>query len=174
MKKTKNKIFAGLILIISACGGKNQTADDGVYFQDFDNLHFWGHDEWNLTNEMAHSGDFSAKTDSNAEYSQTFEMDFKYAQSKGYKAMKVNAWIYVDNMNSKAGLVSSVESASGGAAYESADIKNFITAPKQWEKINVFLKFPEHAPDGSKIKVYLWSPNKSKIFLDDVTIKFEK
>ena len=168
--------IAGLLsmVLFVSCSTKNQTADDGVYFQDFDNLHFWGHDEWNITGAKAHSGDYSARTDSNAEYSQTFEMDFAYAQSKGYRALEVSAWLFVPNMNAKGGLVTSIEAASGGSAYESADIKNFITAPNQWEKISGFLKFPEKAPEGSKIKVYLWSPNKSEIFLDDVTVKFLK
>ncbi len=174
MKKILQKLSIVSLLFIASCGDKNQTADDGIYFQDFDNLRFWARDEWNLTNEMAHSGDFSAKTDSNAEYSQTFQMEYSYAKSKGYKAVQVTAWLYVTNMNAKAGLVASVESASGSAAYESADIINFITAPNQWEKISVFLKLPESAPDGSNIKVYLWSPNKGKIFMDDVTVKLAK
>lgn len=174
MKNIFQLLGVASILFITSCSDKNLTADDGVYFQDFDNLRFWGHDEWNLTNEKAHSGDFSARTDSSTEYSQTFEMVFSYAKSKGYKAMQVTAWLYVDNMNAKAGLVASVESSSGSAAYQSADIKNFITAPNQWEKISVYLKLPESAPDNANIKVYLWSPNKAKIFMDDVSIKLVK
>ena len=174
MQNIFQKLSIISLFFIASCGGSNQTADDGVYFQDFDNVRFWARDEWNITNEKAHSGDFSARTDSVAEYSQTFQMEYSYAKSKGYKAIQVTAWLFVTDMNAKAGLVASVESSGGSAAYESADIKNFITAPNQWEKISVFLKLPENAPDGSNIKVYLWSPNRTKIFMDDVTVKLAK
>ena len=147
---------------------------DGIYFQDFDNLYWWSNDQWNLTSEKAHSGDFSARTDSLNEFSQTFAMDYDYALAKKCSAIQVSAWICVTNMNAKAGLVVSVESAKGAAAYESVDIKNFITAPNQWDEVAATLKLPEKAPEGSKIKVYLWSPSKTKIFLDDVTIKLVK
>ena len=174
MKKLQTLLVSLVIILITACGGKNLTAEDGVYFQDFDNLRCWARDQWNITGEMAHSGDFSARTDSSTEFSQTFQMEFSYAKAKGYKSVEVTGWIYLYNMNAKASLVCSVENASGNLAYESADVKNFITAPNQWEKISVLLKLPENAPHGSDLKVYLWSPNKSKIFLDDVTIKFSR
>ena len=174
MKQLQTILFSLIIIFITACGGKNQTADDGVYFQDFDNLRCWATDQWNLTGEKAHSGDFSARTDTSTEYSQTFQMEYSYAKAKGYKSVQVAGWFYVTNMSAKGSLVCSVESAGGSPAYESADLKNFITAPNQWEKITVSLKLPENAPDGAKLKVYLWSPNKSKIFLDDVTIKLTK
>ena len=174
MKNIFQKLSIVSMFLVASCGSDNQTADDGVYFQDFDNLKMWGRDEWNLNSEIAHSGDFSAKTDTNMEYSQTFEMDYGYAKSKGYKAMQVTAWLYVTNMNAKASLVSSIESSAGSSAYETADIKNFITAPNHWEKISTFLKFPEKVMEGSRLKVYLWSPNKAKIYVDDVTVKLAK
>jgi hypothetical protein len=163
-----------LLVFFTSCGINYPTADEGVYFQDFDNLKMWGGDQWNLTNEKAHSGSYAARTDSTYEYSQTFSMDFKEAKSKGYKAIEVSAWVFVTNADAKAGIIASVESSAGSTAYMSADVKDFITAPNQWEKGIVFLKLPETAPEGAKIKVYLWSPNKAKIFIDDVTVQFHK
>jgi hypothetical protein len=174
MEKKLQTFIICCLLFIASCGDKNLTVDNGVYFQDFDNLEMWARDQWNLTNEIAHSGNYSARTDSNAEYSQTFELDYAVAKAKGFKSMQVTAWLYADKIDPKAGLVTSVETGSGAVAYASSDIKNYIAAPKQWEKISCSLNLPDSASDDSKIKVYLCSPGKAKIFMDDVTVKFLK
>jgi hypothetical protein len=165
---------ATLLTLFTACKDKCLTSDDGVYFQDFDNLKMWARDEWNLTDERAHSGRYAAHTDSAFQYSQTFEMSFNEAKSKGYKAIEVSAWVFAASDNAKAGVVASVESSSGTKAYETADLKNFSKGPNQWDKAIVFLKLPESAPEDAKIKVYLWSPAKSKVYIDDVFVQLHK
>jgi hypothetical protein len=172
----KLKLFSLTIVLISlySCGNKYPTADDGVYFQDYDNL--WMFDKnVAVTSGVAHSGNYSAYTDSSREYSQTFEMDYRYAREKGYKALKVSAWVYTNGADAKGNLVASVEGGGGTpAAYESAELNNFIERPKEWTMITSFLKFPDKAPDGAVIKVYLWAPKKHKIYLDDMLIELVK
>jgi hypothetical protein len=163
-----------VLTLLASCGDKYVTADEGVYFQDFDNVKMWARDQWNLSTEQKHSGDYAAFTDSTHEYSQTFEMGYSYAKSKGYKAIKVSAWIFSDAPDVKAGLVTSVESSAGSSAYESADFKNFIQAPKEWTRLTTFFKLPENAPDDAKIKVYVWAPKRQKSFMDDIELKFVK
>ena len=71
--KRLSVIFLSSLLLI-ACSDVNKTADDGIYFQDFDNLKMWTHDP-QVTGSKAHSGYYSTFTDSTHEYSQTFEMN---------------------------------------------------------------------------------------------------
>lgn len=161
-------------LILVGCNNSTKkTADNAYYFQDFDNLRMWSRDEL-LTNEQAHSGSFSTYTDPTHEYSQTFEMGIDYAKSKGYKSVTVTAWCNIPSPDSKAGFITSIDGPSGSIFYEGTELKSFLVNPNTWGKVSKFFKIPDNAKPDSKIKIYLWSPNKQKAFLDDVEIKFEK
>lgn len=169
MIKISNYIIAILILF-SGC--RKSSVDKGVYFQNFDDIKMWIRDPQNITDEKARSGKYSTKADANNEYSQTFEMDFAYAQSKGYKKMKVSAWCFLTTTNAKAGLVASVEAPEKTLRYNAAAFEEYLNAPKEWGKIMTEVNLPDSAPANSKIKVYCWSPNKQKVFMDDVEIQF--
>lgn len=162
--------MCGLILL--GCNNSPKNADSGFFFQDFDNLKMWTHEQ-TVTGEKAHSGSFSTFTDSMHEYSQTFEMELDYAKSKGYKSVTITAWCYMENKDAKVSVVGSIESAAGSSAYESADLRSFLTKPNTWGQVTKFLKLPDVPTPGSRIKVYMWAPEKNKAFMDDVTIKFE-
>jgi hypothetical protein len=43
-----------------------------------------------------------------------------------------------------------------------------------WGQYTTYLKFPALVPPDCKIKVYLWSSQKQKAWMDDVTIEFDK
>jgi len=159
-------------LILFGCNSSTKTAENGYYFQDFDNLRMWSHDE-QLSNSTAHSGSYSTYTDSMHEYSQTFEMDLDYAKTKGYKSVTVTAWCLMDSPSTNAGLVTSIDGEKGSVFYESVDLKSFLSGTNTWGKINKHFKLPDTATPGNKIKIYLWSPQKQRAYLDDVEIKFD-
>lgn len=161
-----------LISVLTSCT-RSRTVDDGSYFEDFDNLKHWNHDA-KVTNEMAHSGSYAAYTDSFNDFSQTFEMEYGFAKSKKYRTMMVSAWCYKTLDDPKAGLVASVESPEKQLSYSSSDLSKSMSEVNQWEQVSVFLELPGQAPEHSKIKVYLWSPGKNKVYMDDVLIEFGK
>lgn len=174
MKTHFNILITGFFaLCLSSCSNKFKSADEGYYSQDFDNLKMWTRDQL-LTNEHAHSGNYSAYTDSTHEFSQTFEMDFNYAKSKGYTNLRFAAWCYVASADPKAGLIASVESPEKSLAYGGIDLTTAISEVLKWQKVSGYLKFPETAPEGTKIKIYLWSPKKQKVFVDDIELQFGK
>ena len=86
--KTIFYLPALFLLILSSCSRNNHTVDDGYYFENFDNLKMWTHDV-RVTDERAHSGSYSAYTDSLSDYSATFEMDLSFARSKGYRSLNI-------------------------------------------------------------------------------------
>jgi len=159
-----------LCLFLSACA-RNKKLKEGYYFEDFDSLHFWNH-ETAVTRESAHSGDYAAFTDSSHEFSQAFEMENRYALSKGFKSLSVQGWCRKATSDARGLFIVSVESAGNKIASAQADLSS--VKEEDWEKVCMDLQLPEKAPEDSKIKIALWSPEKDKLFLDDVEIAFKK
>jgi hypothetical protein len=162
-----------LSLIFNSCKSKIKTVDDGYFFQDFDNFKYWDYYNARVTNEQAHSGSYSAFTDSTHD-TQNFAVDFDFAKSKGYKNMNVTAWCYLAEPSPKSNFVASVEAPDTTLVWESVDLQSVLTSTNVWGKVSKSIKLPENAPGGTKIKVYVFSTTKTKIFMDDVEIQFSK
>jgi hypothetical protein len=159
-------------LFFFSCTKKMKSVDDGYFFQDFDNLKYWNPDA-RVTNEQAHSGSYSAYTDSIHD-THNFKMDFNYAKSHGFRSMTVTAWCYLAAPSPKSNFVASVEAPDKAILWESVDLESVLPSTNVWGKISKSIKLPEDAPGGTNIKVYVTSATKSKIFLDDVEIQFSK
>jgi hypothetical protein len=171
-RRTSVFLFLAGLFFLQACANR-KSPNDGYYFENFDNLHGWNRDAL-LSDEQAYSGNYALMADSLHEFSQTFDMDYHYAYSRGFRSMTVKAWGYKEVRDAAGGLVVSLESPSGRSAYASSDFSTALLQPRHWEKISLFLQFPDTAGDNSRIKIYIWSPHKSKMFVDDVTIQFNK
>jgi hypothetical protein len=159
---------------LASCRHEAVDADRHAYSQDFDNLKMWTRGAA-VTDEQAHSGKYSAYTDENREFSQTFEMSFDYARSKGYSGASVSAWCMMADFDCKAALVASIESPEGNhPVYLATPLTDFLKMPMAWGRYKTFLKFPAVVPPECKIKVYLSSPQRQKAWMDDVIIQFHR
>jgi hypothetical protein len=156
-----------------SCSGNQKTSDDGYYFQDFDNLKMWDNNA-RVTNEEAHSGHFSVFTDSLNEFSQTFEINYDDVIKKGYKKIAVSAWSMKKTYDAYGTLVISIESPEKKIAYASFELIKVLKKPSAWYPVSIDLNLPQQSPPNTKIKVYLWSPKKEKIYMDDTRIVFTK
>ena len=164
-------LFSFSVLLFSCSG--NRPVDDGIYFQDFDNLRLWDRNIL-ISDEKAHSGKYSIFTDSLNEFSQTFEMTYNDAMAKGFKKISAKGWCLKGTSDTKAVFVLSIDGPDKNIAYASVDLGTFLKSPDSWEEASAKLIMPTKVPSESKIKVYLWSPNRQKAFMDDVEIKFSK
>jgi hypothetical protein len=162
-----------VITILFSCS-KMKTTDDGFYFQDFDNLKMWERNPRVTNAVVAHSGKYCGYTDSEFEFSQTFEMDYEYAKSFGYKSMSVTAWCMKPAMDTKASLVVAIGTYDQNIHYVSKDLGLDLTKIDTWEKISFEVEFPNDNLANSTIKIYLYTPNKQKAYMDDVEIEFKK
>jgi hypothetical protein len=174
-KKTiTSRLYLILItaLLFSACRN-NKTAGDGYYFQDFDNLKMWERNP-RVTDAVAHSGHYSAYTNSEYDFSQTFEMDYDYAKSLGYKGMIINAWCMKTVSEIKTGFVAAIGTPEQNSHYVSTDLGTALTEVNTWQKVTNKVEFPNTTLEKSTIKIYLFSPNREKSYVDDVEIEFTK
>jgi hypothetical protein len=158
-------------ILITSCAW-NKSVDDGYYFEDFDNLKMWDNSS-QVTNECSHSGKYCTYTDDAHPFSQIFEMDLS-PETKKYKSIQVTAWCRKTNKDSKVKLVASFESHGQTLQQQALNFADALELENTWINLVLFLKFPEQIPDGSKVKVYAFSPEKEKAFVDDVRIEFRK
>lgn len=167
--------LAGVILAVfflTSCSNE-KTVDNGYYFENFDNLKYWGYGE-KISNETAHSKPYAAYTDSQNEFSLTFKMEGAVVKSKGYKHVNISAWCYKLTGNSTAGLIVSVEGAEKKFVRQTFDLATQLEKTNTWEFISTVVDLPDENSGDYSIAVYLWSPQKEKAFLDDVTLEFIK
>jgi hypothetical protein len=165
-------ILSGLFLI-SSCKNKSKSVRDGYYFQDFDNLKMWDASAI-VTKTQAHSGFYSTYTDSLHEYSQTFEMDYGDAKSKGYNTLTVEGWCMNTLDNTNANLVVTIGPADKNVVYNSISLAEVLPKSNTWNKVAINVGFPGDVPENSKIKIYLYAPSRQLAYLDDVEVQFAK
>ncbi len=138
----KHLLILTFCSLFISCKRSIHSSESDTYFQDFDNLKMWTHDAA-VTEEQAHSGKYAAYTDENREFSQTFEMSFDYARSKGYSGASVSAWCMMADFDCKAALVTSIESPDGNhPVYLSFPLTDFLKKPMAWGQYKTYLKFP--------------------------------
>jgi hypothetical protein len=167
------KLVLFVFLFLSASCTLKKSVDEGCYFENFDNLKMWDRGVI-VTDEISHSGSYCTYTDSTHEFSQTFEMDFLYAKSKGYKSINVSAWCFKVTDECKAGFIVSIENPLKDPIIKSYDLAHALEVKNTWINLFVKMDLPDVLPVGSKIKVYCWAPKGEKIFMDDVEIQFVK
>jgi len=170
-RNTSWKISLGILLCLSACG--KGEVDDGVYFQNFDNLLWWTRNA-SVSYEQVHSGGYSAYVDSAHEFSHTFEMDYEFAKEKKFRRAQITAWCFKPKREAQVGLVASLEAPGKQVAVASLDFQKDLEVSETWLNVVLFLDIPQQAPSGTKFKVYLYSPHGDKGFMDDVKISFQK
>jgi len=176
MKKTQIVIQVILFLFISfltASCSLNEKNDEGNYYQDFDNLKMWDRNS-QVTNERAHSGKYCTYTDSSHEFSQTFEIDLASDLSQRYKSVQVTAWCMKVKKDTKAVLGVRLENQGKVLVTETSNFDEALELPDTWINQVLILKFPKDAPADCRIKVFCWSPDKEKAFVDDVGIELRK
>ena len=165
-------LFLAAGLVSTSCNSR-KTVDQGLYYENFDNLRYWSHDV-SVTSEKAHSGKWAAFTDSSHEFSQKFAMEYPYIILKGYQSVTVSAWVYKTGAGDEGKLVASLESHGTKHAYIESDLSTSVKDAGKWEQVSCYLKIPDNAPGIDNLEVYLWSPQRHKIFLDDLSINLHK
>ena len=172
MKSLKISRLLLVIVFIASC--KSKTIDNGYYSQNFDDIKIWAGDQRTLSNNVAHSGEWSSKMDANNEFSLGFVMDMKKINEKGYKKVKASAWGYLSESDAKTSFVITVDGADKPIAYSADDFRNFIKGPKTWGRITARLTLPDLKGKDAVVKVYALTSNKKEAYVDDFEIQFEK
>lgn len=163
--------FVLLGILYTSCAWDRKNPEHGYYYQDFDNFYKWDHSS-QITPIYAHSGEYCTYVDSLHPYSMTFKDHYKLAKIKGYKKMKVSAWLMSNEPVKETSIVASISYPDSEAVYKAINIKNMMPYKSAWTQVKMELDIPQDLPENLLIKFYLWSHKKERVFMDDVEVEF--
>lgn len=126
----------------------------------------------NICSESYAPEQFYACTGKNNEFSYTISFPLNEILKKGF----VKAAISCDIMNGGKGddgrWVVSLEPVFNESFYKETWIKYHAPIPGKWFSVNEVIIFPDNISDGTELKIYIWSPDKNKYFMDNLSVKF--
>jgi hypothetical protein len=149
----------------------NQTKSS-EFFNDCEGNIPWGNME-SLTSEKAFSGEKSSKTGMNREYSITFQYPIKNLPDS-LKHVSIDFKLLQSELNPNASLTFEIRDKDFAPHITGVPISNLSNTVQKWEDINYLFTLPPDFYNGEAIKIYLFNPTNSIIYIDDIKIKFEK
>ncbi len=157
-------IIIGLVFV--AC---NRPVRE-IYLQKFDNDSLKGNPQ--ICVGSAFSGDQQVCTGPGQEFSYTMSFPIESLKAKGIFRARVSAMVKKGRHDSDGRLVVSLEPVFNEDYYFESFLKYKAPMPGKWYEVKEVMVFPESIPEGTMLKIYLWSPQKKVNYLDDLKIEF--
>ena len=125
-----------------------------------------------LSKEVAHSGKISSAIDSLNPYSFGLNAAFSSIGDTIPMSVDVSFWAYTTKPGVNANLVFTIDSVNKGLHWEGIKLHDSIKVANQWKEIKVHLKIPKHVLPSDVIKIYVWSMDPAKCYIDDMKFVF--
>lgn len=165
--------FVLLLVFLLSCLEENVSEQFIVQQNDFESMLGWSDvDPGRLLRGNAHSGNYSALTDSNHPYSLGFIRKLREITDHPVKRIEINAWVLSKSLDSKAGLVLSIETDGKSQFYKGVDVLDSIQATQKWYPLRCGFNLPSDLNMDHEVRVYLWNQGKDTVLVDDIEIKF--
>lgn len=173
------KKFFNIFLVLSAvafmcaCSGNDENIivnNKIAYSSDMEYEKWMGGDK--LVKDIAHSGKYSSRLDSNNAYSFGFTQLLSEIGDTIPKVVSVNFWLHYPEIGISSQLVISIDSAGKNIFWLGHPLKDSISQPNQWKEIKTSFTLPENLQPDNKINIYVWSNDKRTFYMDDLTISF--
>jgi hypothetical protein len=173
-------LIASMLIIASCNSPKQPGTSDGSYSKIFftgmdnpDSLAKVSNSNWKnmstLVETSAHSGKYCSKIDSVNQFSFLFESAFSLIEHKVPKQVKVSAYCYGLQPESKARLVVSVK---GDKYYKAYVADSLFVTPGEWHKIESTYNLPDKLDIYDVVKVYAMNNKTGELLVDDLRIEF--
>lgn len=143
------------------------------FFNNCDEGLTWGQMH-TLTSEKAHSGDKSSMTGDGNDFSMTLEYPLNVIPDSLLNTLNIDLWLYQTALDHDAKLV--VEAKGEGMEYywNGFSIKDFGNEINTWVNIKKSISIPGSIKQADLIKIYLYNPSKTKIYIDDFKVDIEE
>ena len=132
-------------------------------------MRYWNTPVDNISTGIKYNGKFSNEV---SEFSATFEYNLDSLDVNEMNQLSVLCRLYCyfdDKTNAK--LVVSVENQEGAYIWQGLEINKFLKAYSNWWPVQYEVGFnTDEIKPGSRLKVYLWNPDKQKAYVDDFEI----
>ena len=126
----------------------------------------------NFTNEKAHSGQKSCKINKNNLYSVTLEIPYNKLNSSFKNSIQYSMNVYADKANPDAYLIIEIHDSKDGNKNLQKKLSDFQLS-QNWNSISHTFQIPDIYKDAELIKVFVYNPTETDVFIDDVNIIFE-
>jgi len=126
-----------------------------------------------LTSEAHYSGNKSSKTGKEDIFSLTFEYPIKYI-ADSIKSISIECRLFQESAKHNAKLAIELSGDQKGYKMIPIQITDMVKTPKTWQKLNYLFKVPADFFEYDLLKVYIYNPTNTIIYVDDFTIKFVK
>ncbi|MBV2247970.1 MAG: hypothetical protein KUL83_12440 [Lentimicrobium sp.] len=172
-------IFLGIVLI--SCGvapdqRELSAPESTIIYTDLENtdsLLSAGPVSWvngnTIVSDRAHSGTQSSRVDQENEFSIAFQQKLGYISQKMPKNLDITAWIYSEEKSPAGRMVVSINKVN---YYESYPVGDFFAAGGEWRQFSGSFILPDSLKPSEEIKIYLWNNRKSRLWIDDISLKF--
>lgn len=169
------KLFLALPLaVLAACGGKDSaTSDKDVLMtSDIDGMVGWMSNPSDLPKGEAHSGNYSLRVDQNHEFSPGYTAILGQLSSTRLRGIKLEAWVYATNKNSRGKLEFVVRDAAGGKEiFRDQTILSDVKDYGKWELVSKDIMLPPTANYLSQIVIYVSRAEAtSPAYVDDIKL----
>lgn len=110
----------------------------------------------------------------NNKYSSTFKLQTDSVEFEKI-TISADAWIQVPNYrpSSNIQMVIDVENESGKNVYQSMKVEEQIIEEKGWNHVFNSIRI-DHVKPQSKLVIYLWSPEKKTVYIDNFRVRISK
>lgn len=125
-----------------------------------------------VVKDVAHSGDYSCKLDSANAYSTGFQSVFNKIMDVVPKEVKVKIWVYSLQPDPDATIVLSVSNNGQTKFWKNSALLG-VKNVKEWTEVRAAFELPANLDIKDEVSVFVWNPNKQKLYVDDLNISFE-
>lgn len=162
LKKWHNKDFKNVIY---------KAPTNSSFFNDCDNGIIWGNMN-TITDEKSFSGANSSKTGRGNDFSITFSYPIDLIPNKTKDTINIEFMMYQEDILHNAKLSVDIKGKNIDNTLTYYPLKDKIKATNKWEKYNIQLSNIKNLKEASTIKIYIFNPSQSMIFIDDFKIDF--
>lgn len=168
--------LAGVLL--AGCSGGPVVKGTLVTHNDFESVLGWGGStEASVTNERAHSGNYSLKVGPQNEYSYTYGQTLGRMSAARIKTLTVSAWVWVPNPQAPSSLVLSITHSperDSPVFYGQVNLAQEAGQYKTWRRVTKSFALPDSVQATNQFKCYLWRVGSTEnVYADDVTLSVE-
>lgn len=168
--------WTATLLLITACSRESNdktaasNANQVLFTTSFENLEGWIADNPSLTQERAHTGNYSIKIDPSQEFSMTYTNQLYRLSPKRFNKVRLTAWGFLTAPGAAALVFQIVRPDQTNAFYEKVDISQV----NSWEQVSKVLTMPPVLDPADQVRIYLWRGTATApAYLDDLQLSVE-
>lgn len=141
------------------------------FYNDCEGNIIWGQMQ-TLTSEKSFLGKKSSKIGQKQDFSITFEYPIKKLPDS-LTQISINLQLFQNEINADAKLIIEISGENIEYQWNGILINNLSKTIQAWNEINYLFPIPNNFHAGDVIKIYVYNPTNSIIYIDDFSINFK-